>query len=767
MTANPSELRKTAFGVEGMTCANCVLKVEKALKRAPGVIEARVNLATSRADVSFEKGRVDPAALFQRVREAGYLPIELKDAPAAHAGEAAGLRRDLGIALVFGTPLTALSMLPMLVPALAGLLMRANPSHDFWNLVMMLLATVVMAGPGRRFFRPGLRSLRHLSPDMNTLVTLGTGAAYLYSAVVTLVPNLFPPGEAHVYFEASAVVIALVLVGKTLEARAKDKGGAAIRRLLDLNPKKAHMVFNGMESDVDVAGLHAGDELAVRPGERVPVDGVVVSGESRVDESMLTGEPMPVAKAKGARVTGGTMNGDGHFVFRADRVGTETALAQIIRLVEEAQASRPPIQDLADKVTAVFTPVVMLIAALTFAAWMLWGGAGGEPALPRALMHAVAVLVIACPCAMGLATPAAILAGTGRAAELGLVVRNGSALQALAAAGIAALDKTGTLTQGNPQVTYFGTLPGFAPGETLALAAALEARSEHPLARALVAHAAAARGRDGAGTGTESPRAGAFVASPGFGVAGAAGGRRVAVGSRRFLAGLGVDFASLPPEAEHPEAEGASVFFTAVDGRLAGWVVVSDPVKPGAREAVAALAGMGVGTALLTGDRSNTAAAVARALGIAEVRAELTPKEKAEAVRELQSRSRDSRGRGRGVAFAGDGINDAPALAAADAGLAFGSGSDAAVEAGDVILMSGDPRGVPRAIALARAVMRTIRANLFWAFAYNVVLIPVAAGALAPWGWNLSPVLAGGAMGLSSVFVLMNSLRLRGFRPPV
>jgi Cu+-exporting ATPase len=741
---------KAAFGVQGMTCANCVLRVEKALKKTPGVIEARVNLATARADVVFEKGRADLPALFERVRGAGYTPVELAAARALAAEETSALRTDLSVAAAFGIPLLLLSMLPMLVPPLMSLLMRLNPSQGFWNLVAMLLAAPVMFGPGRRFFRPGLRALRHLSPDMNSLVTLGTWAAFLYSAVLTLVPSVLPQGEDHVYFEASAAVITLVLLGKYLEARAKGRGGEAIRKLLELHPRKARMIFQGVEGEVDAATLQAGDELAVRPGERVPVDGTVISGESHVDESMLTGEPLPVAKRAGSKVTGGTLNGGGYFVFRAEKVGADTVLARIVRLVEEAQASRPPIQDLADKVTAVFTPAVLVVAALSFAAWMLWGP---RPALPPALLHAVAVLVIACPCAMGLATPAALLAGSGRGAGLGLVVRNAGALQALASVSRMALDKTGTLTQGNPKVTHMGVLPGFEPREALALAAALEARSEHPLARALTAHARA--------LGMEPPRAGAFVASPGFGVAGGAGGRRVAVGSKRFLSGLGVDLAGGGlAEAEGLAESGASVFFAAVDGRLAAWFAVSDPLKPFAREAVAALKSLGVETALMTGDRRNTAATVARELGIGDVRAEMTPAEKAAAVKEMKAG-------GNLVAFAGDGVNDAPALASADAGLAFGSGSDTAAEAGDLILMSGDPRGAPRAVALARAVMRTIRVNLFWAFAYNTVLIPVAAGALAPWGWSLSPVLAGGAMGLSSVFVLTNSLRLRNFRPPL
>lgn len=740
--ATAAKEERLGFGVEGMTCASCVARVEKSLKQAPGVLEARVNLATARADVRYEEGKASPEDLFRRVRAAGYTPVAAEKAKAPGTDEAA-LRRDFLAASAFGAPLLLLSMGPMLVPPATDLLMRVNPSHGFWNVIQLLLATPVMLGPGRRFWKPGLRAARHLNPDMNTLVTLGTWSAYLYSAAVTLAPGLFP-GPAHVYFEAAAVVIALVLFGRTLEARAKGKGGEAIRRLLELRPAKARLLWQGMEQEVDAASIHPGDELAVRPGERVPVDGTVVSGESHVDESMLTGEPLPVAKRAGARATGGTLNGTGYFTLRAERVGADTALARIIRMVEEAQGSRPPIQDLADKVTAVFTPAALLVALATLAAWMAWGPAaemGGGFA--NALMHAVAVLVIACPCAMGLATPAAVLAGTGRAAELGLVVRNGAALQALAEARTAALDKTGTLTAGNPQVTAFGAAEGFDPGEVLALAASLEARSEHPLAKALVAHA---RSR-----GIEPGKVAAFVAKPGFGVAGGSGGRRAAVGSRRFLEGLGADLRGLPPEGELEP--GATVFYAAVDGRLAGWFAVADPLKPGAAEAVAMLRALGVRPVLMTGDKRAAGEAVGRALGVEDVRAEMTPAEKAEAVGSLKAKGK--------VLFAGDGINDAPALAAADAGVAFGGGSDVAAEAGDVIVMAGDPRGLARAVILARAVMRTIRVNLFWAFGYNAVLIPVAAGALSPWGVSLNPVLAGAAMGLSSVFVLTNSLRLR------
>jgi Cu+-exporting ATPase len=715
-------------------------------------MEARVNLATARADVRYDPARADLPRILQRVRDAGYVPGEVKASGTVSREEMEGLRRDLDIALVFGAPLLLLAMLPMAVPPLMDLQMRINPSMGFWNLVQLLLATPVMAWPGRRFFRPGFKALLARSPDMNSLVMLGTGSAYLYSALVTLAPFLFPPEARHAYFEASAVVIALILAGKVLEARAKGRSGEAIRRLLDLRPRTARVVRDGAETEIPLASLVAGDIVSVRPGEKIPVDGTVVSGGSHVDESMLTGEPMPAAKGEGDAVTGGTLNTTGWFSFRAERLGADMALSRIIALVEEAQAARPPVQDLADRVVAVFTPAVLAIAAAAFGIWMI---AGPAPVLPEALIHAVAVLVIACPCAMGLAVPAAILAGTGKGAELGLVTRDGAVMQTLAEARLVAMDKTGTLTEGNPRVTLAEPAPGMDPVRLLSLAASVEALSEHPLARAVVE---AARGR-----GAAILPAGDFRARVGRGAEAVVEGRRVAVGSERYLAELGVDLAEFGRAGTRLAAEGATLIPVAVDGAYAGCLAVADPIKPGAAEAVAALRRMGVEPALVTGDRKEAAEAVARALGITEVRAGLLPEEKAKAVAEWRASAK-----WRKVVFVGDGINDAPALAAADAGLAMAGGSDVAVEAGDVIVVSGDPRGVPRALALARRTLYIIHLNLFWAFGYNVLLIPVAAGALEPlFGFSLNPVLAGAAMGLSSVFVLSNSLRLRGFRPPV
>ncbi len=743
---------KTAFGVEGMSCANCVGRVERALRKIPGVAEAHVNLATSRADVRFDPGQIDEVGLFAGVKAAGYGAVPWRQGGEAGGHHARELAGELTLSLVFAIPLLLLSMLPMAVPPLHMALMRLNPNEGFWNLIQMGLATPVMFGPGRRFLKHGWRALRDRSPDMNTLVALGTWSAYLSSAAVALAPNAFPPAARHAYFEAAAVVIALVLLGRWLEAKAKGRGAAAIGRLLDLRPATARLLRRGKEVEVEVAGVLPGDELSVRPGDRIPVDGSVLSGESRVDESMLTGEAMPKAKRPGDRVTGGTLNADGQFTFRADAVGADTALARIIALVEEAQGTRPPIQDLADKVVAVFTPAVLLIALVTFAAWMFLAP---SPAFPAALLHAVAVLVIACPCAMGLATPAALLAGTGRAAELGAVVRDGAALQALAEARRMALDKTGTLTLGNPQVTEFAVAAGWPEDKVLALAAGLEARSAHPLAKALVAYA---------GTRGVAPAVPmAFVSRAGLGVQGEIAGHAVVVGSPRMLAEVGAEPEGLGDRglvvAAAAATAGAGVVWIAVDGKCVGLAVIADPVKPEAREAVAALRKLGLELAILTGDHAGPAHAAGQAVGIADVRFALMPADKAEVMQAWRSEGK--------TAFVGDGLNDAPALAAADAGLAMAGGSDLALASGDILLLSPDLRSLPRVTALARAVMRTIRLNLVWAFGYNALLIPVAAGAAIPLGWELNPVLAGGAMGLSSLLVLLNSLRLKRFQPPI
>ncbi|MCP2014271.1 Cu+-exporting ATPase [Deinococcus sp. HSC-46F16] len=747
-----------SFPVEGMTCAACVGRVERALGRAEGVLNASVNLATERATVTYLPAATTPAALRDAVRGAGYdVPDEASQAQSRldadrkrKAAEIAALRRDVTFAAAFSIPLFLIAMVPMLYDPLHHWLLGAVGERTL-NWIMLLLAAPVQFGPGLRFYRTGWAALRHRSPDMNTLVMLGTTAAFAYSVLATVAPGLFPPGSAHVYFEASAVVITLILLGKLFEAIAKGRSSEAMRTLLALQPNTARVQRGGEVLEVAADDVRMGDLVLVRSGERLPVDGEVVEGRSYVDESMLTGEPVPVEKMPGAKVTGGTVNGNGALTFRATGVGADTALSRIIRLVEGAQASRPPIQGLADRVVAIFVPVVLVIAALTFLTWML---IGGEGALANALVHTVAVLIIACPCAMGLATPVSIMVGSGKAAQMGVLFRTGAALEGLGRAGVVALDKTGTVTRGAPEVTeaVSGQRSAIREDELLRLAAAAESSSEHPLARA-IERAAKERGLN-------IPTATDFEAVPGYGLRATVESRRVEVGAARYMARLGLDLGELGAQAQTLAERGRTPVFVAVDGVLAGLIGVADPVREGSAEAIRTMQAQGAEVAMVTGDTRATAEAVAREVGVTRVLAEVLPEGKADAVAELQAE-------GRTVAFVGDGINDAPALARADVGVAIGTGTDVAVETADVILMSGDLRGVPNAVALSRATLRNIRVNLFWAFAYNVLLIPVAAGVLSRWGITLSPVLAAAAMGLSSVFVLTNALRLRGFRPPL
>ena len=659
------------------------------------------------------------------------------------------LRLAVIIATVLTLPVFALEMGSHFVPGVHEWVMANIGHRESWYL-QFALTTLVLFGPGLRFFQKGLPALFRGAPDMNSLVAIGTGAAYGYSVVATFAAGLLPEGTHHVYYEAAAVIVTLILLGRFLEARAKGRTSEAIKRLMGLAPKNARVVRDGEAVEVPLAEVRTGDIVQVRPGERVPVDGEVIEGRSYVDESMITGEPLPVQKGVGSQVGGGTSNKTGAFTFRATKVGADTVLAQIIRMVEEAQGSKLPIQALVDKVTAVFVPIVMGVAALTFAIWLVFGP---EPALTFALVNAVAVLIIACPCAMGLATPTSIMVGTGRAAEMGVLFRKGEALQTLRDAKVVALDKTGTLTKGRPELTDFVPAPGFTHDEVLALVAAVEARSEHPIAEAIVD---GARRRGLAIAAVE-----AFEAVPGFGVAATVRGRKVEVGADRYMTKLGYDVSGLLPAATRLAVEGKSPLYAAVDGRLAAVIAVADPIKPTTPEAIEALHRLGLKVAMITGDNAGTAQAIARQLGIDEVVAEVLPDGKVETLKGLRQRLGS-------VAFVGDGINDAPALAEADVGLAIGTGTDIAIESADVVLMSGDLRGVANAIALSQATIRNIKQNLFWAFAYNASLIPVAAGVLYPaYGLLLSPILAAGAMALSSVFVLGNALRLRGFRPPL
>ncbi|MEB2312093.1 MAG: heavy metal translocating P-type ATPase [Sorangiineae bacterium] len=749
MTEN-TQAETIELGVQGMTCASCVARVERTLRKQPGVAQATVNLATERATVEFAPAETNVEKLKAAIVDAGYQPIELARAPDALAEaqerEQAALLGGVRMGIALSVPLMLIAMLPMMVPA-AMTAMHGLFPMAVWGIFQLVLATPVQFGVGRRFYRQGWAELRHGSPGMNTLVMLGSSAAYFYSVAALVAPEVFPAGTAHLYFEASAVIITLVELGKYLESKAKGRTSEAIKKLMALEAKTARVLRAGEPIEVPIAEVVPGDEVQVRPGERVPVDGEVLRGESFVDESMVTGEPIPVEKSAGARVVGGTVNQAGAFVFRATKVGADTVLAQIIQMVERAQSSKPPIQATADRIAAVFVPVVILVALGTLALWLAIGPA---PALGYGFVAAVSVLVIACPCAMGLATPTAIMVGTGKAAELGILFRQGAALETLARGDAVVLDKTGTLTKGRPELTHLHAF-GIDEGEALALAAAAEEASEHPLGRAVVA-GARARGLELAPT--ES-----FRAETGFGLEARVGGRLVQVGADRYMEKLGVDASAGRALAERLAAEASTPIYLAVDGALRAVLGVSDPLKEGSAAAVSRLRALGARVAMLTGDNRVTARAVALRAGIEEVTAEVLPAEKAEFVKRLQAE-------GRRVVFVGDGINDAPSLAQADVGVAIGAGTDIAIEAGDVVLMQSELGAVADAILLSRRTLRTIRMNFFWAYAYNVALIPVAAGALYPIiGMLLNPMFAAAAMSVSSVFVVTNSLRLRRFNP--
>lgn len=739
------------LGIEGMTCSSCVSRVEKALKTVPGVKDASVNLATERATVRVVSG-TSTLVLEDAVRAAGY---EVRRITADRSTDNTEDRRDreanrlkmsLALSAALTLPLFVLEMGSHFISAIHDWIM-VNIGMGNNLVIQFVLATIVLFGPGLRFFRKGVPNLLRWTPDMNSLVVLGTSAAWSYSVIATFLPGVLPSGTANVYYEAAAVIVTLILLGRYLEARAKGKTSQAIKHLIGLQAKTAHVKRGKDFVEIEIGDVALGDIVRIRPGEKVPVDGRVTDGASYVDESMITGEPVPVKKSAGDEVVGGTINKTGSFTFEATKIGSDTLLAQIIKMVEAAQGSKLPIQALVDRVTGWFVPAVIAAATLTFMAWLLLGP---SPALTFALVNAVAVLIIACPCAMGLATPTSIMVGTGRAAELGILFRKGEALQTLRDVDVVALDKTGTLTKGKPELTDFVVSAGFDRAETLRLVASLETQSEHPIAEAIVAAAKA--------DGLSLPDVSDFEASPGYGVSGRIDGRSVLVGADRSMTRSGIDISSFSDQAAALGNAGKSPLYAAIDGRLAAIIAVSDPVKETTPEAIKALHALGLKVAMITGDNRRTAQAIARQLGIDEVIAEVLPDGKVEAVRKLRSG-------GRKVAFIGDGINDAPALTEADIGLAVGTGTDIAIESADVVLMSGDLNGVPRAIAISKATIRNIRQNLFWAFAYNVSLVPVAAGVLYPVnGTLLSPILAAGAMGLSSVFVLANALRLRRFK---
>ena len=747
----PAATAQTRLEIANMSCASCVGRVEKALAAVPGVSSAKVNLVTGQAEVTHIDIAGIPEELERAASGAGYPGhIITPDQPRktdTKQDEYRALRRDTLIAAILTAPVFILGMGPHVIPALHHWLGQGTARDISW-IIQFVLTTAVLIGPGRRFFRHGVPALLRGAPEMNALVALGTSAAWGYSTLALVAPQLFPLGTRAVYFEAAAVIVTLILLGRTLEARAKGRTGEAVERLIGLQPQHATVERDGAQVKVPLAEVRKGDLILVRPGERIAVDGTVSEGRSFVDESMITGEPVPVEKTAGADVVGGTLNGSGAFSFRASAVGADTVLARIVQMVENAQGAKLPIQSLVDKVTGIFVPIVMALAAITAAVWFFFGP---DPALNLALVSGVSVLIIACPCAMGLATPTSIMVGTGRAAELGVLFRKGEALQTLREARVIALDKTGTLTRGRPELTTLYAAQGWDENKVLALAAAVESRSEHPIAGAIIR---AAKSR-----GLTMPDPESFQSHTGMGAEAQIDGQSVLVGADRFMSAQKIDLGDLAGEGAKLASTGATPLYVAVDGWAVAAIGVSDPIKPGTPAALEALRARGFEIAMITGDNAMTARAIANQLGIEEVISETTPETKVAAVKSL----REEHGP---VAFVGDGINDAPVLAEADTGLAIGTGTDVAIEAADVVLMSGDLAGLVNAVTVSQSTMRNISQNLFWAFAYNAALIPVAAGVFYPiWGSLLSPMLASGAMALSSVFVVSNALRLRRIQP--
>jgi Cu+-exporting ATPase len=774
--------------VKGMTCAACQARVQRALNKAPGVTEANVNLLMNSATVAFDPATTSPEALVDAIKATGYdaaLPVPVTN-PAEeqeaqdreHAAEFVQLKRKAIVSGIIGILAMILSM-PLMTGAMAehGTItdpfMRwstrvAGPALESalpWLYAMprgliawgLLIATaIVMVWAGGHFYTRAWAAFRHRSANMDTLIAIGTGAAFIYSVVATVAPGIFTRAGLvpDLYYEAVVIIIALILTGNAFEARAKRETSKALRALASLQPQTARVVRNDGELDVPVAQVVAGDVIVIRPGERLPVDGEVVSGSSAVDESMLTGESMPVKKGPGDRVVGATITGTGSLRYKATTLGEASTLARIVRLMRDAQGSRAPIQGLADRISAIFVPTVIAIAIATFASWFIIthvSGASTGAATVRAFAAAVAVLIIACPCAMGLAVPTAVMVSTGRGAQLGVLIKGGETLQRAGDASVVVLDKTGTITLGKPVVTDVRMVEGQDEREMMRLLASLENASEHPLAAAIVGRAKE--------RGLAPGQVEKFESHTGRGASGVVDGHTVVAGNARLMTERGLDTRGLTGGDSTFASEGKTTIFVAIDGRLSALVAIADPIKETSREAIERLQAQGLAVVMLTGDSRDTANAIARAAGIASVVAEVMPEGKVDEVKRLQSI-------GKVVAMVGDGINDAPALAQADVGIAMGTGTDIATEAGDIVLMRGDLNGVADAIAISRATMRTMKQNLFWAFIYNVVGIPIAAGVLYPvFGILLSPIIASAAMAFSSVSVVTNSLRLRGFRP--
>ncbi len=741
------QAERLTLPVRGMHCAACVGKVERALTSVPGVDEATVNLATEKATVTFDPTRTDVTRLQDAVARAGYELVEPREAagqtPDREQSAREETQRRARSKFVVGAILS--------VPIVVGSMVEIFPWAPAWlrnPWLLWALATPVQFWVGSEFHAGFLRDLRHRTASMSTLVSIGTNAAYFFSLAVTLWPHVFMPAGGMTYYETGAVVITLVVLGRWLEARARGRTSEAIRRLVSLAPRTARIVREGRELDVPTTEVGVGDLVRIRPGERIPVDGVVLEGASTIDESMLTGESLPVEKTAESRVVGGSVNQTGALLFRATHVGSETTLARIVRLVEDAQASRAPIQRLADRVAAVFVPIVLVIAGATCLAWLAFGP---EPRLPMALTTAVAVLVIACPCAMGLATPTAIMVGTGKGAEHGVLIKSATALEVLHRVDTIVFDKTGTLTVGRPEVTDIVTVSGVGEDDALAVAAGAEQASEHPLGEAIV--------RLAKERGLALPPVGEFTAVPGQGIDAMAPDGRILLGNVTMMNERGIDVSLLADRAIARQAQGKTVVFLAFAGRLLALIAVADVLKPDAAATIRRLREMGLAVAMLSGDNRRTAEAIAREAGIERVLAEVLPADKAGEIKRLEEG-------GHRVAMVGDGINDAPALSQADVGIVMGSGTDVAIEAADVTLMRGDVAGVVVALELSRRTIQIVKQNLGWAFGYNILLIPVAAGVLYPLaGVLLSPILAGAAMAFSSVSVVTNSLRLKRWRP--
>ena len=739
------------MSVSNMSCASCAGRVDKALRQLPGVLAVDVNLATETAQVTYTPDLASRADFIAASTAAGYAAQEHSEdshgqvqARKQQLAEAYGRRSRLAVFLA--APVIILGMGGHVLPGFERLIADVIGQKANW-IIQCIFATAVLFGPGLDFYRRGFPALWRGAPDMNSLVALGTGAAYAFSLIATFLPQVLPEGVSGVYYEPASLIVVLILFGRDLENRAKGRTGKAIQSLLGLRVKTAQVRRAGEFVDCPIEEIVVGDVLSLRPGERVAVDGVVHEGSSYIDESMITGEPRPVEKSTGAALTAGTVNGMGHVIYEARRVGHDTTLSQIIQLVEQAQGAKLPIKALVDRLTLWFVPMVLTLAFVTVTVWMIWGPA---PALPYALVAGVCVLIIACPCAMGLATPTSIMVGTGRAAEMGVLFRKGDALQLLADVDVIAFDKTGTLTRGQPVLTDLDVADGLGRRAALQVMASVEQGSDHPIARAIVM-AAAEEGLDLLPIQDGQTYAG-------LGLSAHVAGEEVILGTERFMRERGIDVKGYHGSAEALASQGKSVIFAARAGQVIALAGVSDALKPSTQGAIARLKAAGITVVMLTGDRRDAALQIAADLGIDQVHAELLPADKSRVLAELKTKARQ-------LAFVGDGINDAPALAAADIGIALGTGTDVAVESADIVLMSGDLLGVVNAIEMSRLTLRNIKQNLFWAFGYNVALIPVAAGALYPaFGMLLSPILAAAAMALSSIFVLANALRLRYVR---